>query len=282
MSTRLLLIIAFVSTIPLFSSQKMTLTEKAAVQGGSQREAERLWEQAISAKGGRTRLHQVRNLVVSSRATYRLSLFKRGQLHYEEFYVFPSKMWAWYDDRPSVLGLYLRMFNFDDSLFYETQEGSPPKKLSERNDGRFFLLRAQLVYLMETRWVKPIVVGMTRGHVGHQDVDIIQTLVNERRIDFALDRESHLPVKISIYPSETDVQAAKRSGGVDAPDVPINSVLLSDYIEVDGIKMPRVVNFDRTIDVRTSYLFNVTYDERIFKQPPSIEAGPEAWRARRE
>jgi hypothetical protein len=34
-------------------------------------------------------------------------------------------------------------------------------------------------------------------------------------------------------------------------------------------------------DIPTSIQLDVEYDERIFERPPSIEAGPEAWRARR-
>jgi hypothetical protein len=131
---------------------------------------------------------------------------------------------------------------------------------------------------METQWVKPVPVSVTHGRIGQQLVDIIHTLIDGRRVDFALDRESHLPVNISIHFSQIGNRAAKKSSDLPEVDVPLHSITLSDYAPVDGIQMPRTVNFDRTLNVQTSYRFNVAYDESIFERPPDIRAGPEAWR----
>ncbi len=280
-------IIMFILPFPLLllGAQIMKPNNNIEAQEGSRQEAERLWEQAIAAKGGRARLRGVRNLVVTKRATYWLNMFQRAQLHEEEFYVFPNKTWAWDDQRPSVFGLYVSMANLERNLFYSVSSDNPetPRR-SERNSENsegLSIIQAQLLYLMETEWVRPVLTGATRGRIGRQPVDIVHTLVNNRRVDFALHPTSHLPVNVSIYFTQAERQAASRSTGLPAVDVPLNSVALSDYTEVNGIQMPRTVNFDRTLDVQTSYLFNVAYDESIFERPPSIAAGPEAWRVAR-
>src|SRR5207244_3006609 len=73
--------------------------EKKIQSEGSQSEARRLWERAVAAKGGRERLHEVRNMEVSARAQFKRDLFQSGELRFEEFYVFPSKHWFWTDER---------------------------------------------------------------------------------------------------------------------------------------------------------------------------------------
>ncbi|MER3453502.1 MAG: hypothetical protein C4344_07780 [Acidimicrobiia bacterium] len=96
-------------------------------------------------------------------------------------------------------------------------------------------------------------------------MDIVQTVVDGERVDFYLDRESHLPLKISF-------PAADERGTY--------YVTFSDYREVDGIQMPRRVSYMGGGWILTNYQLNVAYDEAIFERPPSIEAGPEAWHRR--
>lgn len=275
-----LITLLLLPVLTLFNTQRMTVAENQQAQSGSQPEAERLWELAIAAKGGRERLRAVRNLVVTSRATYRLSMFRRGQLHYEEFYVFPSKMWAWYDDRPSRFGLYIRMYNLDRNLFYLASLSDPesPRRSERMPDHEWAIVQPQLLYLMETEWARPVPISATRSRIGRQPANIVQTRINDRRVDFALHPTSHLPLNVSIYFSQTESQVATRSSALPAVNVPLHSVALSDYVEVNGVWMPQTVNFDRTLNMQTTYQFNVEYDERIFERPPRIEDGPDGWR----
>jgi hypothetical protein len=125
-----------------------------------------------------------------------------------------------------------------------------------------------LYYLLETQWVKPVPIGVTSGgRVGRRTVDIVQTLVDGKRVDFYLDRESHLPLKVAFV-NERDGRS-------------YYWIMFSDYAPVKGIQMPQRTNGMGDADIPTSIQLDVGYDESIFERPPSIEAGAEAWRARR-
>src|SRR5258705_4079770 len=70
---------------------------------GYRKEAERIWELAIQAKGGRERLYSVNNMVISS--------FGKN-IRLEDFFIFPDRSWSWVDQRPSVFGLNMSMQNW--------------------------------------------------------------------------------------------------------------------------------------------------------------------------
>ncbi len=263
--------------------QEMVVAENMKPQEASQEEAKKLWEQAIAAKGGRKRLYEVRNLVVSSRAKYKLGFMKNGRQHFEEFYVFPHKSWLWFDERPSKLGLAVKMNNLDRNLFFLTYPDDPesPRKLGVApEEANSFTIRAQLLYLMETEWVKPVPVKVTRDRINGKAVSVVHTFVGNRQVDFALDRESHLPVNVTIH-HRSDRDVTSSVGVLPMRESVLNSVALSDYAEVNGIQMPHIVNFDEGVNSRTTYQMNVAYDESVFERPPSVEAGAEAWRAAR-
>lgn len=279
---RVLLIITLILLTVLLPRriQEIVVAENMKPQEASQEEAKKLWEQAIAAKGGHKRLYEVHNLVVSSHAKYKLGFMKSGQQHFEEFYVFPNKSWLWFDERPSKLGLAVKMNNLDRNLFFLTYPDDPesPRKLGVApEEANSFTVRAQLLYLMETQWIKPVPVKVTRGRINGKAVNIVHTFVRNRQVDFALDPESHLPVNVTIhYRSDKDVTSS--AGVLPIGESVLNSVALSDYAEVNGIQIPHTINFDQGVNSRTSYQMNVAYDERIFERPPIIEAGPEAWR----
>lgn len=79
-------------------------------------------------------------------------------------------------------------------------------------------------------------------------------------MSFALDRKTHLPRQVIYH----KVRSGKEySGGVP----------LSDYIAVNGVQMPGKVGSDRT-----TYQFNVDYNQQIFEVAPSQKAGIDAWK----
>src|SRR5205814_3458352 len=126
---------------------------------------------------------------------------------------------------------------------------------------------AQLFYLMETRWQRPQPISAESGKLNGKPVDIVHTAVNERKVDFVLDRQTHLLMEVVDY-SPT----GKRYSDT-ATD-------FSNYAEVSGIQMPQKELYFKKIHLEVSYQINVDYDERLFERPPTIEAGPEAWRKR--
>jgi hypothetical protein len=244
-------------------------TKPVAAQN-SREEAERLWEQAIAAKGGRERLYSISNLQLSVRDKQWWE-FRRVPYEVERLYVFPGKSWEWNDQTGSIFGFVIWMRNYEQGIHWTYLDNGKRGTVLPYQDQPMYrgamsiIINAQLNYLMETRWVKPIPVSVERGKVGRHAVDIVRTVVREypkgeESVSFALDRKSHLPRKV-IY--HTVVFGKEYSGGLR----------LSDYAELNGIQMPGKVGRDRTI-----YQFNVDYNQQVFEVPPSREAGIDAWK----
>ena len=240
---------------------------QAANQTGldSRAEAERLWELMIAAKGGRERLHSVDNLLMSSHEKYWWE-FRILTINYEGLFVFPKKSWEWDDQRGSVFGFSIHVHNFESNIhqsYVDSGKGGsvvPILQPSLRN-----LTKLQLHLLAETQWVKPQPVSARVGKESGRDADIVETHVNElpageQKVDFVLDRRSHLPVRVIYY---WTIKGRELSGGVE----------LKDYLEVSGIKIPGKVG-----RVRAKYELNVPYDARVFDLPPSRDKGMAAWK----
>jgi hypothetical protein len=234
----------------------------------SRLEAERLWELAIAAKGGRERLYAVRNLQMSTREHY-WHMLKRFRYIEESLHVFPDKAWGWNDQRDSIFGLSIQVRNLEDSInwaYSDRGKGGSINPIMEGGRGmKSGFIDFQLLYFMETKWVKPVPVSVERGEVGRHDVNIVHTRVNEyprgsEHVAFALDRKTHLPLQIIHY---TVTHGKEYSG----------SPRLSDYVDVDGIKMPTKVG-----TIKRTYRINVEYDPQIFERKPDVSAGIEAWK----
>lgn len=234
--------------------------------GQHQKEAERLWEQAIATKGGRDRLYAVRNIVISTEKDTS-GLSTKNKVRREELLVLPNKYWFWDDNRPDVFGLRVSMYNYDTNMSYVISEGEPnhqaePIKNVQKNKA---LRNDQLSFLLETKWLKPTLVKASRARIGSRAVDVVQTMVEGERVDFAFDRKTHLPVRVSYY----DIVAGKTY---------VNVQSFSNYTEVTGIKVPQTIVYINGSQYRASLQFNVEYNEEIFVKPPRLEAGPEAWK----
>lgn len=124
----------------------------------SRHEAERLWELAIEAKGGREKLYSIRNMVVSSDGKFYQGL-KKINIHIEDFYVFPNKWWSWRDQRPSIFGLNMSMHNWESRKAYTVQfESAPFRGLEEidTNDENTNFAGITPDLLLETKWNKPL------------------------------------------------------------------------------------------------------------------------------
>jgi hypothetical protein len=70
-----------------------TLADDKPVDANRER-AEMLWEEAIQAKGGRTRLHSIQSFVISSTIDVNAPA-KRVDVMTEHLYVMASKAWIW-------------------------------------------------------------------------------------------------------------------------------------------------------------------------------------------
>lgn len=227
-----------------------------------------LWEKAIEAKGGRSKLYAVSNILESNVDKREVSL-----------YVFPGKRWEWSD----WVYLSVAMDNPELNLSYNVVEDSP---FATRNWGGTHAKEAlwpnyyaQLYYLLETQWIKPLPVKVFNGKFDDRQIDVIQTIVYFRNaprakergslVDFHLDKRTHLPMKVA-FPSNDSVGTNYGLGTW--------YVTFSDYADVDGIQMPRKVGYDEKPRKRLPIRVNVDYDPSIFEQLPSFKAGPDAWR----
>lgn len=258
--TLTLLFVILITGIPAQAARGSSLE-----LGLTRAEAERFWEMAIRAKGGRERLYAVTNVQMSQHEKY-LALLRILTINYEGLFVFPNKSWEWDDQRGTVFGFSIHVHNFDRNFhqsYVDRGNGGSVEPL--QLPGRSKFERLQLHLFMETKWIQPIPESFRQETLDGHKVDIVQTLVkefppDEQKVEFALDRKTHLPVKVIYYWSR---KGREFSGGLK----------LKDYVDVDGIKIPSKIGH-----VRSKYKLNVEYNPAVFEQPPSRDAGMNAWK----
>lgn len=207
---------------------------------------------------------------------------------YVAFCVFPGRFWRFTDDRPTWLGVSVSMNNVERKVAYNVEEGTlnPARNLGEdyAKESLWSVYYAQLYYLLETPRIKPVPVRVYSGTVDHQPVDVVETIVRfphapraldaGYRVDFHLDKRSHLPLKVA-FPSD-DSQGINYGRGTFY-------VTFADYDKnAQGIPMPRKVGHDIKPKMSVSVQVNVDYDPSIFERPPSLKDGPDAWRPRKQ
>lgn len=257
--------------VPLFLSLPQVSpagqTQRERVEDFNRQLAEELWEKAIAAKGGRERLHAVRNMVRISDYEYSVGLFKRARSLIVGIAVFPDKSWSWHDYRPGKLGLSVTMHNDERDLFWLTYPDESPRRLEVDKSAPNYLIAWQLTYLMETQWVRPLPLAVTDGQVESKQVKIIRVRAEPFEAKYYLDPETFLPLRVEIL----------KANQVD--DYPHQWYEFSDYVNVDGIQMPSKVRYNpKSPKYPQSFQFNVEYDPEVFERPPTIEGGPYAWR----
>ena len=231
-------------------------------QPEDQTKARLLWEQAIVAKGGREQLHNVRSLVMSYEETVRNFLgivVHRG--HVERLYVFPDKSWEWDDGLPPPFRLTIRSLDIEHDVrcyFYEGAGAPTCKRVTDSSELEESLTQIQYLYLMETKWVKPIPYDVSVERIGFKKVDVVHTRFGDKRVSYWLDRKTHLPIRVALF-----------YGTADKPRLTID---FPEYATVAGIQMPQKQNRGRI-----SFEINPDYDNQIFRFL-SRPAGPKAWR----
>ena len=171
---------------------------RAHATNEERQQAETLWEQAIAAKGGRETLMGVKHLAISYDDTARNFLgiaVHRG--HFEAVYAFPDKLWVWDDALPPPFGLTLRVLNisqnFRCTLYAKVAKPTCGSATGDHPSAEE-IKEAQYLYFLETNWVKPVPVGVTRD----KKVDVVHTRFENKKIDYFLDRKTHLPVRVVV------------------------------------------------------------------------------------
>ena len=262
--------------------------QSSAPKADADRErAEELWEEAIRAKGGRERLHAVENLLISSSVDVR---GKKGSsiTDTERLYVMPGRAWIFKHTPDHDVSLEATVINFGRGLCTLTlapvgRSGSVPGLTPCVPTASVqYLVQEPVIYLMETRWVKPVPVRARAEGKGSKQIDIIETLVGQLRVDFYLHRKTRLPFKL----------VTDQFYGVPQLTVKMGlTVYLEKYEAVDGIQMPRLVTRQPTVIESTledfprdtesaRYKFNVSFDQAIFERPIPRNVKREDWKPR--
>jgi hypothetical protein len=266
----------------------MQTTREGRQREGSVR-ARQLWEEAIAAKGGRDRLYAVRSFVVSSISKYHHAPRGIPGDHTESLFVLPDKWWEWVDHRPGSFGLWIFTFDFGKPVGWDVGSDAPrarkmttsrdvpraddPYQIYDPSAGVQFLnnkkkfAERQILYLMETRNIRPTPVNVRTASLGSTKLDVVEARVDDEKVEFYLDQHTHLAARVA-FTTKTEYGDY------------VEAIRLDDYREVAGIQMPHKVRWGDDEENRTSYQINVDYDESIFERPPTIDMGPEAWKKR--
>ena len=237
----------------------------AKFQPNDRQRAEALWELAITAKGGRQRLHKVESLAISYEETTKNILgvvVHRG--HVEHLYVFPGKAWIWDDGLPPPFRLTVIMINLERDQRCVVRQGSDSPRCSQAkqpgaSQANDLISQAQFVYLMETAWVTPVPYSVTKDKLGGRSVDVLHTRFADQRIDYYLDAKTHLAMRVAVFHGNRDSSGVKFD--------------FSHYESLGGIQMPR-----KQKNGEIAFELNPMFGEEIFKGPPVIGRGPKAWR----
>ncbi len=146
-----------------------------------------VWELAVIAKGGRQKLEQVNSLAVFYE-------YSKGRLS-TELYAFPDKRWDWYDTGPSSkFPLLVSAMDFEQKVYcvnhrYIREGCEPIGNFSKRG----YLEDPQLLYLLETKWVKPELLAASKGTLGFRSVKIVKVQLETFQISVYLDSKTHFP-----------------------------------------------------------------------------------------
>ena len=189
--------------------------------------AQKLWDEAIAAKGGRERLHEVSSLLIWYEETTRNLLgmvVHRG--HVESLYVFPGKLWTWDDGLPEPFRLTVRVLDLDRnfSCTVTVDSKSPFCGNAGKIGSREGIDQAQYLYLMESKWIRPTPVSVRKDRIGFKPVDVLETQLDDKRILYFLNRKTHLPQRVAVFHGNS-----KRAR---------LNLDFSEYVSVGGIQMP--------------------------------------------
>lgn len=236
-----------------------------------------LWNEMIAAKGGREKLNQVSDLVVRMRTdcptdeAMVLKYFFWKKIGTETLWVFPDRSYfATLGVAKNAGDANFNLYNGDARGFWSFFPGmKTPREFSSEASLKFAknrILWAQIMYLGETRWVKPVPIGYTRQRIHLRAVDVVRTRLDDTSTDFYLDRQTHLPLKV-----ETNLSF----GGQILHS--LQGYVLSDYTSISGVRFPLKMAAG-SCRAQVQYEVNASYDPSFFEGPPKIQYKPEPWR----
>lgn len=243
----------------------------------NQKEAERIWEKAIQAKGGRENINKIDNFLESSFST---NIFIRDRT-YNTFrinlYVIPYKNWEYYDAGKSVFGRIMTMENYENLTRWvdSPEDGNRLAKPMTKFQSWKGYQNPQIALLLEAKGLKPKLISarvekikllrpQKNKQTEEKEVYLVETIIDERKVEFAFDKETYLPIQFNFY----------------YPDEPERNPYMFqhfDFIENTGLKVPKYIYFKDGHFDTLEYEFNVDYDPEIFERSP-LQMSPDAWK----
>jgi hypothetical protein len=261
----------------LFALACMITTGGSVTQEDRQK-AMTLWDQAITAKGGRDRLAGISSFAIQEKTVFRrplpgMAVGKVDQIVCE----LPDAWWEFLDYRPGQMGYSVRVVNARTGLGWASHGGPAEPLLRPDRDTAYRLRQLQYVYFLQTRWVQPTPLRASRVQLGSSPANRVEAEIDGETVVFYLDVDTHLPMRIET------VRALVLK---DRPGVPPGRTAerrytfeLDGYHEVAGIQVPaRVTLGGDPSEVRVE--INPDYDRSIFTRPPSPDATTDSWRKR--
>jgi hypothetical protein len=242
-------------------------SEQIASEGDTVSEARRLWELAVVAKGGRQILEQVGSLAV---------FYEYRRRHVSsELYVFPDRHWDWLDPGPSpMFPVMSAAMDFGKNIYCYIHGNLGEGCSSIGNlSKRAYMEDPQLLYLLETKWVKPELLTATKATLEWRSVDLVKIRQEEFQISVYFDAKTHLPVRIAYHVDED-------GGKLKAGDI-FEWYGLSQYRDVNGIMLPHKITHTHNPTRWLKYEINPAFDPDVFKRKPNLTAGPEQWRPKK-
>ena len=234
--------------------------------------AQQIWEQAVASLGGRERVLNVRSILDYNKEQTTVSLD-----------VLPDKNWYWSEDREPI-GTNVSTYNFSKNLGYRIKKGDPDNfSYPLTGDSKERRLSGLLHTLLETKWIKPKLIGSDIIKIDGKEYDVVCTEVTfpdnqktDRQIterhDYLFDRTTYLVFRNIRYFDKSIC---------DGCDYTIE---YSNYIDVKGIKFAREIrdkfSQDKHWSSKTEYITDIDVDYRkdLFDKPPSIKDGPNGWK----
>ena len=254
-------------------------TPETLQAGKEQLEAERVWEQIIKVRGGREKLHSVSNLVLTKGDSP-----SKNQI---EVYVYPDRYWEWSKGKIVYDYQVVTLTNLLTGIHQlATEKGITSSKNLIIGDPRAsyresWLMEASM-FLLETRWLKPTPIRVTRQKIGKEQFDVIETRFPNLSVlkDWGL-----------LYYVDPESLEVRRVAGCGDDGKPYSYYYFDGQTTVDGIVVPksfvsflassRVENPNKKSFVPLTFQFNVDYDEKLFERPPSVGDGPDAWKRKK-
>ena len=249
--------------MPLLHSAVMSATVEAA---------RRHWEEAVQAKGGRAVLAGVTALLKRTESAYRIG-FRRAKVYTSQLYAFPDRVWYWNDQSSTVFGAHVDVVNLRTRECYRAWRDETRDSINNLQRGEIWLLTIQATVLLESRWFKPAIIGLSDGADSEADKKTIgiKASFGGYPLRYYFDRRTMLPTIVDIYQSAT----------MAYPGTRLKRIELNDYRHVGGVLLPHDVT-EQLADMRfptdVSYVLNPEYRASILSEPPTFAAGADGWR----